>query len=130
MNGAPRRLEAGHGSYKDDIELLEPVTKMNGPQHLFTPPADITPPWMEPLDLAEGTIYLRGKDVYIRVHRSVLELNSPVFRCILDENVALPGDTRKPPTIHLPFGDTDLIHYSNAIYNRDRYVYALSMFSA
>lgn len=82
---------------------------------------------MEPLDLAEGTIYLRGKDVYIRVHRTVLELNSPVFRRIFYENAALAGDTRKPPTIHLPFADTDLIHYSNAIYNRDRYAYTISM---
>lgn len=94
-------------------------------EHLFTPPAegiaDIVPPWMEPLDLVEGTIYLRGRDVYIRVHRTVMELHSPVFRNILKENPAMAADTRKPPTLHLPFSDADLIHYTNAMYNRDRY---------
>lgn len=98
---------------------------MNAAEHLFTPPpdslADITPPWMQPLDLVEGTIYLRGKDAYIRVHRTVLEMHSPIFRRILGENPGRPADIRKPPTLHLPFSDTDLIHYTNVMYNRDRY---------
>lgn len=93
-------------------------------EHLFTPPAEglpnVGPPWMQPLDLVEGTIYLRGENIYIRVHRTVLELHSPIFQKILGENPALAADSRKPPTLQLPFSDTDLIHYTNALYNRDR----------
>lgn len=98
---------------------------MDDAEALFTPPAEdiaqLAPPWMQPLDLAEGTIYLRGKDVFIRVHRTVLELHSPIFRRILEENPPMASDVRKPPTLKLPFSDTDMIHYTNAIYNRSRY---------
>lgn len=73
-------------------------------------------------DFKEGNVVVAGPRVRIRVHRTVLSLQSGYFRRLLTVHPESAGDNDNPPAIHLPQTDTDIIHYAGAIYNITKHV--------
>lgn len=73
------------------------------------------------VDLPEANIMIAGSRVQVRVHRSVLVLNSDFFREVLTQHPPAACDSDSPPILRLTLGDSDIVHYSNAIYGVNGY---------
>lgn len=74
----------------------------------------------DPVWLDDGNVILRSGVVMHRVHRSVLEKHSIVFRRVFEQRKMLHGDHESPPVLSVSDNVDSLLHYVRARYNEDR----------
>lgn len=66
----------------------------------------------------DGNILIICEQITFRVHRSILSLNSQIFKDMFTLNEQLETESTAPSPVHLLDAGQDVRHFLKALYNR------------
>lgn len=106
------------------MESDMPVKNMSPEKKVLTPDlndagdSESDPQKSKDLWFDDGSIIVISGKAAFCVHRSVLSMNSPIFKDMFMLNDYHNDSSAEPATVHFPDAESDVRHFLKALYNR------------